>query len=156
MAFVAAICLCVLSRLEHQKSIRPSAIICTFALLTSLFDAAQVRTMWLSGDATTLASVLTASLSAKISILIIESRSQPLALNVKENKPRSPEETNGVFSRALLTWLVNLLIFGYRHPLKLDDLYPLDTKLGSSQVNSIFIYHWHNVTSCESNYFANV
>ncbi|KZL81945.1 abc transporter [Colletotrichum incanum] len=133
--FMASIWMAPLSWLEHRRSHRPSLWLCSFLILTSLFDAVQCRTLWLLAlyhDASMRAAAVsfTVSLFFKVSLLALESRqkSQPLR-NIRNAKPSSPEESAGVFSLGLFWWLNSLLRLGSRRMLQLGDLYPLHSAL---------------------------
>ncbi|GKT73941.1 ABC multidrug transporter [Colletotrichum tofieldiae] len=132
---MAAIWMAPLSWLEHRRSHRPSLWLCSFLILTILFDAVQCRTLWLlalfydtgiKGSAVS----FTVSLFFKVSLLALESqRKSQLLRNIKDAKPSSPEESAGVFSLGLFWWLNSLLRLGSRRMLLLEDLYPLHSAL---------------------------
>lgn len=47
-SFVASLVVVALSTLEHARSYRPSGLLVAYLLLTTLFEAAQVRTLFLT------------------------------------------------------------------------------------------------------------
>jgi ATP-binding cassette, subfamily C (CFTR/MRP), member 1 len=72
LTLVDALGLCLLSRAEHFYSVRPSAIINVYILVTLLFDITRSRTLWLDGASRSVAAVFSSTIGIKVMILIIE------------------------------------------------------------------------------------
>ena len=72
LALVASIGLCLLSHMEHLHSVRPSALINIYLIITLPFDVARSRTYFLHNETRTIAAVFTSALAIKILILISE------------------------------------------------------------------------------------
>jgi hypothetical protein len=115
-----------LSWLEHTRTIKPSPQICSYLLLSTLLDTAQVRTLWTMGASQTIASVFTASFAIRTLLLALECLPKKLTREV--DIARSPEDKCGVISRSFFLWLLPLIYAGYRRTLGIDDLYapPVD------------------------------
>ncbi|KAL9030430.1 MAG: hypothetical protein Q9196_001447 [Gyalolechia fulgens] len=130
ITLVGALALGVLSFAEHQRTIRPSLLLEAYLLLTLIFDAARVRTLWLQGYNDTPAAVTTAALAVKFGLLAVEVVQKRSILKLKW-AGESPEATSGLFGKSLFLWLNRLFRTGYRKSLTVDDLTPLDKHLTS-------------------------
>nr|XP_036577471.1 ABC multidrug transporter [Colletotrichum truncatum]KAF6784469.1 ABC multidrug transporter [Colletotrichum truncatum] len=126
--FIAGLVMIPLSILEHSRSLRPSILLGIYLLITLIFDLVQLRTLWLSVESDTdyrQAYLSAATVVIKAAALVLESFQKPLAWHL-EQKPRSPEETAGIFKLATFSWLNGLFLNGFRNLLTVRDLYLLD------------------------------
>ena len=131
LTLLDALGLCLLSHKEHVRSIRPSAVINVYLLLTLPFDVARARTLWLSGATRSIAAVFTSTLGVKIMILITEAiEKRGILLDRYQNS--SPEITSGIYSRSFFWWLIKLMTTGYRRVIQNEDLYPIDDEMKSA------------------------
>lgn len=146
--FVSAVSVGILSYYEHVKSARPAPLITTFLLLTSLLDGARARTQWLLRVSPVIPSIFFASLGTKVLLLLIESL--PKRSYLLPDKNYATEETAGIFSLTFFAWLIPLIGKGYRHPLSIDDLYPVDNDIASATVVSKLRAAWQSSKSLYS------
>jgi len=72
LTLIHALGSCLLSRAEHFYSVRPSAIINVYILVTLLFDIVHWRTLLLEGASRSVAAVFSSTISIKVMILFIE------------------------------------------------------------------------------------
>ena len=135
IGLVGALCLLVLSVVEHHRSVRPSLIIEFYLSASILLDAARVRTLWLRDDNASIAAVTTLLLAIKVLLLLIEAIPKDKILR-PESKPGSPEATSGLFGKSFFLWLNPLFLVGFSRSLSVDDLVPLDKHLKSD-----YLYH---------------
>ncbi|KAL8839223.1 MAG: hypothetical protein Q9170_001829 [Blastenia crenularia] len=131
----------VLSFAEHQRTIRPSLLLEAYLLLTLVFDAARVRTLWLQGYNNAPAAVLTAALAIKICLLVAEAWEKRSILRA-EFAGQSPEATSGLFGKSFFLWLNRLFRTGYKQSLSLEDLTPLDKHLTSNYLYNKLHQPW--------------
>lgn len=96
--------LCFLSHSEHNHSVRPSAIINAYLLLTLPFDVARSRTLWLARATRPIAATFTSALCIKVIILIAEAVEKRSIL-LDRYRHSSPETTSGIYSRSFFWWL---------------------------------------------------
>ncbi|KAI0843264.1 P-loop containing nucleoside triphosphate hydrolase protein [Hypoxylon sp. FL0890] len=132
----SAVCMVVVSHLEHSRSPRPSNLLNAYLLVTILFDVAQTRTLWLAStnhDELTFSRLFTTAVSIKALLLIIESQHKSKWVRW-DAKQHSPEETSGLFDLGAFLWLNRLFLMGYKKVLTLDDLYPLDQNMASERL----------------------
>lgn len=130
LTLLDALGLCLLSHLEHIRSIRPSAIINIYLLLTLPFDVTRARTLWLGGATRSIAAVFTSTLGVKIMILITEAI-EKRGILLHRYQDSSPEITSGIYSRSFFWWLNSLMTTGYRRVIQNEDLYPIDEEMKS-------------------------
>ncbi|PYI01950.1 hypothetical protein BO78DRAFT_422977 [Aspergillus sclerotiicarbonarius CBS 121057] len=118
--------LCVLSYLEHEKTIGPSTVLLIYLFLSALLDATRLRTLWLLGDGgLPFKAISSVSLAVKLAILFVESQGKTKHFLDSKDTSRSPEETGGIFSNGLFLWTNPLLVRGFKKVLSLGDLYHL-------------------------------
>ena len=149
MCFVDALILCVLSHLEHTRTVKPSTIVEVYIFFSGVFDAVQIRTLWLQGN-TVLAAVMSAGLAVKIWILGLEMAGKRSFLAAPYTKV-PPEMTSGVFSRCTFCWLNNLFKAGFYSNLSLQDLTPVDSRLSSVVLRNQLQHVWDH---CERLLFS--
>ncbi|RAH47783.1 P-loop containing nucleoside triphosphate hydrolase protein [Aspergillus brunneoviolaceus CBS 621.78] len=130
VTFVASLGLCLLSRLEHTRSVRPSAIINGYILLTLVFDAARVRSLFRASAASFFSGVFSSMIAVKVMVLLAEAVEKRQIL-LPPYRGLSPEETSGIYSRSFFFWLNQLMISGFHSDLQNEDLYPIDKNMSS-------------------------
>lgn len=130
LAFVASLGLCVLSRLEHSRSIRPSPIINGYILLTLVFDLSRVRTLFLDSNSRSITGIFCSMISIKVMVLFAEAIEKRRIL-LSPYRELSPEETSGIYSKSVFFWLNQLMTSGFHRVLQNHDLYPIDSDMTS-------------------------
>jgi len=99
LTLVDALGLCVLSHAEHLYSMRPSAIINVYLLITLIFDIARARTLWIhDAGAKSLAAVFSSTIGVKVMVLVIEAIEKRSIL-LDRYRHSSPYVTSGIYSR---------------------------------------------------------
>ncbi|KAG4443574.1 hypothetical protein IFR05_000951 [Cadophora sp. M221] len=131
LTLVDAVCLCLLSHMEHMHSIRPSAIINVYLIITLPFDIARSRTLLIHETSQTFGAVFTSALAIKVLILISEAIEKRNIL-LDQYRYTSPEVTSGIYNRSFFFWLNHLMRTGFTKVLVNDDLYPIDDDMTSS------------------------
>jgi ATP-binding cassette subfamily C (CFTR/MRP) protein 1 len=147
-SLVDALGLCVLSHTEHIHSVRPSAIINAYLLLTLPFDVARTRTLWINDATTSVAAVFSSTLAVKVIILIAEGM-EKRGILLDRYRYSSPEVTSGIYARSFFWWLNNLMTsgmqriplhqnwliqIGFQRVISNEDLYPIDDEMTSSSL----------------------
>lgn len=129
--FVAALIIIPLSWMNHERSPRPSILIGFYLAVTLLFDLVSLRTAWLLAlhhGQVVYSRFITATAVLKATLLISESVQKKKWL-IWDRKDVSPEETSGIYSLGVFSWLNRLFIQGYQGILTMKSLYPLDEAL---------------------------
>jgi ATP-binding cassette subfamily C (CFTR/MRP) protein 1 len=143
LTLLDALGLCLLSHSEHIQSVRPSAIINLYLLLTLPCDIARARTLWISGATRSIAAVFTSTLGVKIMILITEAI-EKRGILLARYQDSSPETTSGIYSRSFFWWLNKLMTTGYRRVIQNEDLYPIDGEMKSAFLQNQGQHAWEN------------
>lgn len=152
VSFASSVMSCAVSYIEHARSPRPSALLNVFLLVSVLLDAALLRTLWLSpfvGAAIT--GVFTASVGLKAALLVLEAVGKSRHLT-GDGHGYSPEETAGIYGRAVFAWVAPLFRTGFRRLLTPADLFSLDEEMGTARLNERFSWNWkkHQPKSTET------
>ncbi|KAI2695411.1 hypothetical protein CBS147332_9340 [Penicillium roqueforti] len=121
----------VISWMEDERSVRPSSLLAIYLVLTLLFDIVQTRTLWLSRAGSLIPSLFTASVAAKMTMLLLESLGKQKYLT-GTYRDLPPESTSGILNRSFLWWLNRLFHAGFRSLLTVGDLDVLDKPLESA------------------------
>lgn len=145
LAFAASLGLCLLSRLEHSRSIRPSPIINIYILLTLVFDIARARTLFMNQSSSSVAGCFAAMLSVKILVLLAEAIEKRTIL-LDPWRSLSPEETSGIYSKSVFFWLNKLMTTGFQGILRNDDLYPIDSDMTAEVLRDRMQHSWNKAT----------
>jgi ATP-binding cassette subfamily C (CFTR/MRP) protein 1 len=151
LAFVGAIVVCLLSQVEHTKSIKPSSIINVYLLGSILFDATQLRTLFLSGDNTPISAAMSASLGIKVILLYVEAQNKRSFLR-RPYSNYSPEAISGIFSWSIFWWLNGLFKLGFRKLMTYDDLHEVDDALKSEALGRRMQEAWNRRSEFASVY----
>jgi hypothetical protein len=123
LTLVDALGLCYLSHSEHIHSIRPSALINVYLLVTLPFDIARCRTLWLNGATGPVAAAFSSMLGVKVMILVAEAIEKRDIL-LARYQYSSPEVTSGIYSRSFFFWLNSLMTTGtYQYRSLACDIY---------------------------------
>ncbi|PYI35212.1 P-loop containing nucleoside triphosphate hydrolase protein [Aspergillus indologenus CBS 114.80] len=133
LSLLDSICITVLTALEHDRSLRPSSLLSIYLLLSTLFDAVQVRTLFIRHYPSPLPALAAASVALKLVLLTLEAQSKRKYLK-SPFRVTSPESTSGIFARTVFWWLNGLFLRGFRKLLTVEDLFPTDEDLNSSRL----------------------
>lgn len=162
LAVAASLSIFVLSYAEHARSPRPSILLSSYLLLGVLFDIAMVRTFWMArGDSlvagidpdltvsvasfilnsaeTVFCRLFSSALAFKVVLLLLESiqkKSLMLPASGWKSEDHSPEETSGLFSLSVYSWLNSLFWQGYSSILSVDDLFVLDQSMSTKKLEA--------------------
>jgi ATP-binding cassette subfamily C (CFTR/MRP) protein 1 len=141
LVFACSVGICLLSHLEHVRSVRPSLLINSYLLLTLPFDMARTRTLFLSDASKPLAGVFSGMIGVKILVLIAEAM-EKRGILLEPYRGLSPEETSGIYSRSFFFWLNKLMTSGFSRLLSNSDLYPIDSQMSAATLKSEMQRSW--------------
>jgi ATP-binding cassette subfamily C (CFTR/MRP) protein 1 len=143
LALVESIAICYLSYQEHQKAIRPSAVLNVYLLISLLCELMQLRACIYQDVRVfrSLTALYTAGIGIKTILMILESISKATILK-EVYKHLSPESTAGIFSRLFFWWLNPLFFKGYKNILAVKDLPSLDDELSTTRVQIAMQQSW--------------
>jgi len=146
---------CLVSYFEHARSPRPSSLLNVYLLVSLLLDAALLRTLWLSPPSLVgpaIQPVFTASFAAKAALLVLEAAGKARHLLPSSSNGGAaaaaaavglgPEQTAGIYARAVFAWVAPLLRTGFRRLLRPDDLFALDEQMTAAHLSERFWRVW--------------
>ncbi|GKT41588.1 ABC transporter atnG [Colletotrichum spaethianum] len=142
VSVISSLLLLLVSKLEHSRSLAPSALLQTFLLLTVVLDATRIRSVWFAGGLYHESQLVFIQLFIKIFLLFTESRSKAAVISIPARQV-SREEIAGIFGKGLALWVNPLLSLGWRKDLTVDDLEPVDEPLSVLRAfwADIFVIH---------------
>ncbi|KUJ15922.1 P-loop containing nucleoside triphosphate hydrolase protein [Mollisia scopiformis] len=146
LSFLASVLVLPLSRLEHNRSIKPSSLLSVYLLVSVAFDAVQVRTLFLRHDESAILGLFTTSVGLKLVLLLLESLNKRKYLRAPYST-YPPESTSGVFGRSFFWWLNPMLATGFRRLMTLDDLFVTDNALLSEPLGEEMKKSWNKYRS---------
>lgn len=133
--------LMLVSYWQHMRSERPSTSLTVYMGLSLLLDLARARTLFYIAGSRVPAWLFLASHCFKIVIFVLE-----LVQKSRLLKPgrgyTSNEATSNVYSRSLFIWLNPLFIKGFRNPLDLPSLPPIDPAILSASKPLTLVERW--------------
>ncbi|CDM37008.1 hypothetical protein DTO013E5_7172 [Penicillium roqueforti] len=141
LSLVDALSICLLSYMEHTRSIRPSTLLGVFLLASLVLDIPQSRTLFLMGDQTPMAAVFTAATGLKVILLMFEAQSKIHELRLPY-RHHPPEATANVWARTLFWWLNPLFFRGFARLLSIEDLFSMDSKLATFHLRERMQASW--------------
>jgi ATP-binding cassette subfamily C (CFTR/MRP) protein 1 len=142
LSFGASLAVIALSWFEHSRAIRPSTLLNLYLLFSLVFDAVQVRTLYLRHDDASILGLFTASIGIKAALLLLEVKSKRGYLKAPYNR-FSQETTSGIFNHSFFWWLIPVLTTGFKKILTLDDLYTTDQELLSEHLQNQMQISWN-------------
>ncbi|KAJ5715248.1 uncharacterized protein N7483_012429 [Penicillium malachiteum] len=145
LSFIASLSLCLLSHLEHGRSVRPSPLINGYILLTLLFDVARCRTLFLDGASKAISGCFAGMIGVKIMVLLAEA-TEKRSILLTPYHGLSPEETSGIYSLSFFFWLNQLMTSGFRGVLRNEDLYPIDSDMTAEVLQRRMKHSWEKAS----------
>ncbi|KAI5240904.1 putative ABC transporter [Aureobasidium subglaciale] len=133
LGLVVSLAVAILSIQSHVRSLRPSSLLSVYLLISCLFDAAQVRTLFTSYADRVIPSLLSVSIILRLVLLTVECRNKRPWL-YSQYRTLPPEATAGVVSRSILWWLNPMFLNGMRTLFSQNQLYNIDPDLESRKI----------------------
>ena len=146
LSFLDSIAILALTSFGHSRSIRPISLLALYLLFSLLFNAAELRTLYLRQETSVICGLSTAVVGVKVVLLVLETRGKRQYLRSPYSN-YSPEATSGVINRGVFWWLNPLIAKGFRKILSLEDLYSTDPELLSEPLLKRLQRSWN---ACKS------
>ncbi|MCJ1377074.1 hypothetical protein MMC17_000164 [Xylographa soralifera] len=124
-----------------MRSIKPSFLLNIYLLLSVLFDAVQIRTLFLLHDNTPTLAVFTTALGVKIVLLLLEARAKRFYLKTPYSS-LSVESTIGIFNLSFFWWLNKTFARGFKTILTFNSLEKIDADLASENLGAALQKSW--------------
>jgi ATP-binding cassette, subfamily C (CFTR/MRP), member 1 len=142
LSFVDSLAILALTGFGHARHIRPLSSLTLYLLFSVLFNAVELRTLYLRSELSSILGLSTAVLGVKLVLLLLETRNKRSYLR-NPYRNYSPEATSGLINRGLFWWLNPLITSGFRKILSLDDLYVVDPELLSEPLQKRMVDAWN-------------
>ncbi|GLB10798.1 hypothetical protein AtubIFM57258_007210 [Aspergillus tubingensis] len=149
VSLVDALSIAILSTIEHNRSVRPSSLLGIYLLFSSLFDAVQVRTLFIRHYPSSLGALSAATVTLKLLLLALEAQNKRSYLK-EPLLAIPPESTSGLLARTVFWWLNRLFVIGFRKLLTLEDLFPTDSDLKSEGLRRKIGKAWKKYQSSQT------
>ncbi|KAE8453304.1 hypothetical protein EG329_011371 [Mollisiaceae sp. DMI_Dod_QoI] len=141
VTIVDAVAICILSFLDHTRSVRPSTILQLYLTLSLLFDIVRARTLWLLSNDRLLVTIFTTATVLKAVMLLCELIEKRRYLEASlRDLPR--EATSGFASVSIFWWLNRVLRVGAGKIMGIKDLDELDTEFRSATLQDSLQSSW--------------
>jgi ATP-binding cassette, subfamily C (CFTR/MRP), member 1 len=141
LSLLDAIAILALSIFEHARSVRPSSLLSIYLVVSALFDATQLRTLYLRAENHAILAVLTVSIAIKVILFLLENHNKRSYLRAPY-QTWSPEVTGGIVNRTFFWWLNPLFRHGFSKNLSSGDLYFMDPDLLSESLEDQMEAAW--------------
>ena len=142
LSFLSSLALCLLSYVEHIRTVRPSVLLDVYLFTSLLFDIPRARTIWLQGYGYAIAVVFTTSIVLKFFLLVLEVKEKRRILR-PQFKSYPPEATSGIFNKFFFLWQNSLFRKGFSNSITVDDLFVLDKHLTSDYLQDLLQSAWY-------------
>ncbi|KAH9209825.1 P-loop containing nucleoside triphosphate hydrolase protein [Leptodontidium sp. 2 PMI_412] len=149
ISLIAACSLCLLSFLEHTRSICPSTLIILYLLSSSVGHIIQLSIPAYQSQNVEIQGFRLAQVCLELAFLITECRSKSSFLK-PQYQDLSPEETASVLGRTFFSWINPVLVKGNGKILNHADLPAVDGKLSSESLRKNILLAWDRRVRPES------
>ncbi|KAI1466683.1 P-loop containing nucleoside triphosphate hydrolase protein [Daldinia caldariorum] len=141
LQIVAVLMLCVLSFLEHRRSIQPSSIITLYLIACIIRDALEISRMLQGEHNRFIQDPILAQITLEAALLATENLGKE---ETKESSGQyvSPEEKSGLLGRIFFWWINPVLVEGYHNVLLNSALPAVDSKLLSRTIRTAATHAW--------------
>lgn len=111
VSFAEALVFVVLSKWEHNRSVRPSSLLTVYLLVSLGIDFIRMRTLISMHFDSLIISLSAAAIAVKMSLLFIESQNKTAYFTPLDSS-RPPQETSGILNRSVFWWLNSMFMQG--------------------------------------------
>jgi hypothetical protein len=140
LCLAASVFVCLLSYLDHRKSVRPSFVLFCYLSLSVLLGLPRLGTIWMLGTDPILPILLTSIVGLQAVMVILESIDKRGI--IKGGMRFSLEAMSSAISRSVFFWLAPLFATGFKKTMSWDDPYPLDERLKGQPLHQTLATAW--------------
>lgn len=136
IGIIGSMVLMAVSCLEHDRSPRPSTLLCLYYLAAVPMNILRARTMWsMMGNGTPTIAFIVYTVLVVVT-LVLELCGKRSSF-VGSDSAWTTEEMSGIVEQAFMTWMFPLFKTGYQKKLKLEDLPLIDSKLSIDHLSDV-------------------
>lgn len=151
LSLAAAAALCVVSFLEHGRSIAPSTVLTVYLVFSAFSDVVQVGLLYVARNLCNISALAFVIFMVKLVLLILEGQEKTSILR-EPYQHLAPEETAGFFGTAFFWWVNRVLALGYSRILSLEDMPPLASYLDTMKMREAMQRTWDKRSMLASTY----
>ncbi len=141
LSLIASAAVCVLSFLEHGRSVAPSTVLTVYLVFSTLCDVIQVGLLYVARNLCDPPGLAFAIFIVKLLLLHLEARNKTSILR-EPYRHLAPEETAGFFGSAFFWWVNRIIALGYSKIFSLEDMPPLATYLDTLKQREAMQQTW--------------
>ena len=141
LSLATAAAVCVLSFLEHSRSVGPSTLLTSYLVISIISDMIQVGLLYVAWNLCKPWGFPSAIFATRFVLLLMEGQPKRSILREPYDK-LSPEETAGFFGVAFFWWVNTVLKVGYYEVLSLEDMPPLEKSLDVVKIREAMQRNW--------------
>lgn len=141
LALIASAALCVLSFLEHGRSVAPSTLLTSFLLSSIFCDFIQAGLFWVAKNLCYSSPLTLAIFAVKLVVLGLELQNKTPILR-EPYRDLAPEERGGFFANAIFWWVNKYIALGNNKMLSADDMPPLASYMDTMKMREAMQRQW--------------
>lgn len=138
---VAAVAACIVSFLEHGRSVKPSDLLLIYLAASIFNDIIQAGLLYVAWNLCNPIGLPLATFVVKSVLLVVESQPKTDILRKPYDK-LGPEDTSGVFGLVFFWWANHLLWLGNTKILSSEDLPAMQTDLDALKIRGQMQAQW--------------
>jgi ATP-binding cassette subfamily C (CFTR/MRP) protein 1 len=141
LSLVAYAAFCVLSILEHGRSVTPSTLLTVYLVFSAFSDAIQLGLLYVAKNLCSPSALSLAIFIARLALLVLEAQNKTSILR-EPYRHLAPEETAGFFGSAFFWWVNGIIALGYSKILSVQDMPPLASYLDTMKMREAMQRTW--------------
>lgn len=141
LSLVAYAACCVLSILEHGRSVTPSTLLTVYLVFSAFSDVIQLGLLYVAKNLCSPSALPFTIFMARLALLLLEALNKTSILR-EPYRHLAPEETAGFFGTAFFWWVNSIIALGYSKILSVHDMPPLVSYLDTMEMREAMQRMW--------------
>ncbi|KAM7217664.1 hypothetical protein V8F06_006919 [Rhypophila decipiens] len=141
LALIASTALCVVSFLEHGRTVAPSTLLTSYLLFSIFAHLIQVGLYWVAKNLCYYSPLAIAIFVTKLIVAGLELQNKTPILR-EQYRSLSPEERGGFYSNAIFWWVNKYIALGNAKILSGDDMPPLASYMDTMKMREAMQQQW--------------
>jgi len=134
--------LCLLSVLEHGRSITPSTFLIMYLVFSSFADVIQFALLYVAMNLCSFSALPVAIFIVRLTLLVLEAQNKTSILR-EPYVNLAPEEKAGFFGTTFFWWVNSFITLGYSKILSITDIPPLPSYLNTMKMRDAMQTTWN-------------
>lgn len=144
---------CILSILEHGRSVTPSTLLTIYLFFSIFCDVVQFGLLHVAKNLCSLSTLPLAIFITKIALLICEAQNKTSILR-EPYRNLAPEKRAGFFETAFFWWVNEFIALGHSKILSIEDMPPLPSYLDARKLRETMQTAWDKRSEFAVPYFS--